>query len=85
MAAAYCCPSCTFELQSLCNGSCFHSLNVAAHWVLDTLLDSAETKMNVTDNTRVIITQYDRGMQEELWKLRLRAGHPEKLLERGDV
>lgn len=41
--------------------------------MLDTLLDSAETKMNVKDNTQIIIAQSDR------------AGHPEKLLERGGV
>lgn len=28
MAAAFRCPSCTFELQLLCNRSWFHSLNI---------------------------------------------------------
>lgn len=28
MATAYLCPSCTFKLQSLCNWSCLHPLNI---------------------------------------------------------
>lgn len=41
--------------------------------MLDPLLDSAETKMNVKDNTRMIIAQSDG------------AGPPEKLLGGGGV
>ena len=53
--------------------------------MLDTLLDSAETKMNVKDNTEIIIAQSDRAVQTGFWKLQVRAGHPEKLLEGGGV
>ena len=41
--------------------------------------------MNVKDNTQIIIAQFDRAVQKGFWKLQLRAGHPEKLLERGGV